>query len=292
MKGKLDPANFPFGIGCSIVIGENSSLCIGENCYVGRYVEIGPTEKISIGDFSSIQDRCVILGDVSIGRYCTFAPNIFISSGMHYYNYFPWMNIKDQDEYVSKTPEARAQHYSRPVIIEDDVWIGVNAVIMKGVKVGKGSVIGSSSVVVKDVPPYSVVAGVPATIIKKRLDFNPPEKIFWENDNDRPYFYEGFLVSNFEIDKYKNERGYAVKQTFAVALGSTNKNKIFIKLKKISESTVYLKYQDKTFLLESDFSLFEFSIHKHPEDLFYFELNSPDAQGTNCMVVVSEVYVV
>ncbi|MDR3626165.1 MAG: DapH/DapD/GlmU-related protein, partial [Ignavibacteriaceae bacterium] len=54
-----------------------------------------------------------------------------------------------------------------PVIIEDDVLVGANAVILEGVKVGKGAVIAAGSVVVKDVEPYSVMAGVPAKLIKK-----------------------------------------------------------------------------------------------------------------------------
>ncbi|RYE17040.1 MAG: acyltransferase, partial [Sphingobacteriales bacterium] len=56
------------------------------------------------------------------------------------------------------------------IIIEDDCWIGTNSVVLAGVTVGRGSVIAAGSVVTKDVPPYSVVAGVPAKIIKKRKE--------------------------------------------------------------------------------------------------------------------------
>lgn len=54
------------------------------------------------------------------------------------------------------------------VIIEDDVWIGRNAIVMPGIKIGTGSIIGAGSVVTKDVKPFSVMGGVPATLIKKR----------------------------------------------------------------------------------------------------------------------------
>jgi len=54
------------------------------------------------------------------------------------------------------------------VIIEDDVWLGRNAIVMPGIKIGRGSIIGAGSVVTKDVEPFSVMGGVPATLIKKR----------------------------------------------------------------------------------------------------------------------------
>lgn len=56
----------------------------------------------------------------------------------------------------------------KPVVIEDDVWIGLRVTILPGVTIGKGSVIGASAVVTKSVPPYSVVAGNPAKIVKTR----------------------------------------------------------------------------------------------------------------------------
>jgi len=57
-----------------------------------------------------------------------------------------------------------------PTFIEDDVWIGYRAVIMAGVTIGRGSIIAAQSVVTKDVPPYSIVGGIPAVIIGKRFE--------------------------------------------------------------------------------------------------------------------------
>jgi len=56
-----------------------------------------------------------------------------------------------------------------PIVIEDDVWIGANATILKGVRISRGSIVGSGAVVTKDVPPYSIVGGNPAKIIRSRL---------------------------------------------------------------------------------------------------------------------------
>ena len=58
---------------------------------------------------------------------------------------------------------------TKPVIIEDDVWIGTRVTILKGVTVGKGAIIGACSVVTKDVPPHSIVVGNPAKVVKENV---------------------------------------------------------------------------------------------------------------------------
>jgi len=77
----------------------------------------------------------------------------------------PYAIILDSDFHDLK--DHFAEGTSRPVIIEDDVWIATRAMILKGVTIGKGSVIAAGAVVTKDVPPYSVAGGVPARILKK-----------------------------------------------------------------------------------------------------------------------------
>ena len=64
-------------------------------------------------------------------------------------------------------PENRSATYGRPIIIEDKVWIGINSTVLPGVRIGYGAIIGAGSVVTKDVPPMTVVAGNPARFIKK-----------------------------------------------------------------------------------------------------------------------------
>ena len=64
-------------------------------------------------------------------------------------------------------PPRWGKTIGKPITIGDDVWIGVNAVVLPGVTIGEGAVVAAGAVVTKDVPPYSVVAGVPAKVIKK-----------------------------------------------------------------------------------------------------------------------------
>ena len=73
------------------------------------------------------------------------------------------------------------------VVIEDDCWIGSNATILKGVRIGRGSVIGAGAIVSKDIPPYSIYTGVPEVKIRRRFtdaQIEQHEKLLKENERD------------------------------------------------------------------------------------------------------------
>ena len=76
----------------------------------------------------------------------------------YYKNYSSGDMLKDFNWNIVKT---------KPIVIEDDVWVGFNSIILKGVTIGKGSIVAAGSVVSKDVEPFTVVAGNPALVIKK-----------------------------------------------------------------------------------------------------------------------------
>jgi carbonic anhydrase/acetyltransferase-like protein (isoleucine patch superfamily) len=183
---------------------------------------------------TSIQDRCIVLGNVQIGEYCVFAPNIYISSGLHHFDSQPWALIKDQDEQAAARQDLAGKSAGQ-VVIEDDCWIGINVVVMRGVRVCKGAVIGANSVVTKDVSPYTVVAGAPASELRKRLNFRPPQAIQWDSDEDMPYFYSGFEISRVERARNKNLGGLAVRHAvFRIALACIEEAKIVV-LAKLSQ---------------------------------------------------------
>lgn len=169
-------------------------IVLGEGVYLGRFAEIATTEDglLTIGADTSIQDYAVMIGDVRIGAHCIFAPNVHVASHNHHFRDNPPWLIRDQDAAYAATSTA-------PVIIEDDCWIGRNAVILPGVYIGRGAVIGANTVVSRDVPPYQVHAGAPNACIGERLRFFPPDKLDAMDDRCLPYFYRGFHVGQRQL---------------------------------------------------------------------------------------------
>lgn len=223
----------PFVVGANsvVLVPKEGVLKIGTGSYIGRAVELGISSQIEIGSNTSIQDRCVILGNVTIGDHCLLSYNIYISSGRHYFDLMPMRLIKDQDRLALQSSQYGRTHH-RAIVIEDDCWIGVNSVIMPGIKIGKGAVVGAGSVVTKDVAPYSVVAGAPAKIIRKRLEFNPPRRLDFDKTDDLPYFYAGCETSMDSLNRIE-VGGIVAKNQFVLAL-SVDHELIHMRLKGIN----------------------------------------------------------
>lgn len=129
--------NYNFTYGADILLKENAVLSLG-NSWTNYNIQIRCGNKIEIGN------------------NCTFGRHVSIlDSDFHV--------IKENDKIINP---------SKPVIIADNVWIGHNAMILKGVTVGEGAIVAAGSVVTKDVPPHSVVAGNPAKVIKENVSWN------------------------------------------------------------------------------------------------------------------------
>ena len=114
---------------------------------------------VRMGNNCSISNNCFLSGwtsGITLGDNVMIAPNCVIVSFNHGY----------QD---IQTPMIDQPWVGEPVFIEDDVWIGANCTIIMGVTIGKGSIIAANAVVSKDIPPYSIVGGVPARILGSRL---------------------------------------------------------------------------------------------------------------------------
>jgi len=139
---------------------------IGNNFTLGKYAIIECTgvlrnvgNSLKIGNNVGINHYCFIgvRGDIVIGDNVIFGPRVNVFSENHNYSNLE-IPIKNQGVTKDKT------------VIGNDVWIGANVSITSGVTVGDGSIIAAGAVVTKDVPPYSIVGGVPAKVLKNRKD--------------------------------------------------------------------------------------------------------------------------
>ncbi|MFL5763683.1 MAG: acyltransferase [Bacteroidia bacterium] len=219
---------------------KNGKIIFEGDNYIGRQVEIGTEELVEVGEGTTIQDRCIILGDVSIGRYCTFAPNVYISSGRHYFDHKPQLYLRDQDALVHGDAELSKQH-SRKVTIGDDVWLGINCVVMSGITIGRGAVIGSNSVVTKNVDPYTVVAGMPAKVIKNRIDPADKQLIRFDNDEDLPNFYSGIFVNMKNVIESRSKGGLYTGNCFTL-FGLSSGNRIRLRITSNTGAVLKLCY--------------------------------------------------
>lgn len=154
-------------------------ICRGAkiNCsQIGRYVRVGINTEVNgaiIGNFTAI-GRNVILGP---GKH----PTNRITSHSIFYMRGSWGWHDDWVEDFKYSDEDVR------IIVGNDVWIGLGAIVMNGVKIGDGATIGAGAVVTKDVPPYAIVGGVPAKVIKYKYSpevIDRLEEINWWNLSD------------------------------------------------------------------------------------------------------------
>ncbi|WP_288237073.1 acyltransferase [uncultured Alistipes sp.] len=139
---------------------------VGQNCYIG-HDGIFSYQNIEIGNDTYVGPRCVFqssYGKIRIGSHCMFGTGVHIHGGNH--------RINEIGRLLKHTSEKR-QGDDGLVLIEDDCWIGSNAIILSRVTIGKGTVIGAGAIVTKDIPPYSIYTGSPPhSQLRNRFDEN------------------------------------------------------------------------------------------------------------------------
>ena len=158
---------------------------IGKNCSFTSDVRIGEYTSIfhnttlnhsEIGFCSYTNFDCLIQY-AEIGNYCSIAHGVKIGLGRHPINMFSSARIFYKSHNIFRVPvleqKVDFKEYE-PISIGSDVWIGAEAIIMDGVTIGHGAIVAAGAVVTKDVPPYGIVGGVPAKLIKYR--FNEKQK--------------------------------------------------------------------------------------------------------------------
>jgi virginiamycin A acetyltransferase len=146
---------------------KNPNIIIGDFTFYHDFVDPNGFEKRNVlYHYPVNHDRLII------GKFCSIACGakfLFNASNhtMSSLSTYPFPIFPDWDENVLV---AEAWDNKGDIVIGNDVWIGYEAVIMAGVHIGDGAIIGTRAVVTKDVPPYTIVGGVPAKKIRKRFD--------------------------------------------------------------------------------------------------------------------------
>lgn len=125
--------------------------------YIQPNVVFVHTNRLKVGKSFGVNSGTYInaIGGIHIGDHVLLGPNVTISTGIH--------PIEDRFPPIFTRPTI-----PKPIVIENDVWIGANAVIMPGVTLAEGTVVGANAVITKDTEPYSVMIGVPARKVRTR----------------------------------------------------------------------------------------------------------------------------
>lgn len=121
-----------------------------------------------IGKYSRINPGC-ILSNVRVGNFTAIGRDSSIGLGQHPLNYISTQNIFYKKNNMTNDWVKEINFPSKAISIGNDVWVGVESLVMDGVTIGDGAVVGARSVVTKDVPPFAIVVGQPAKIIKFRF---------------------------------------------------------------------------------------------------------------------------
>ena len=123
-------------LACTLHAHNNGSIRLGHRTHINKNVILGAADD----------------GEIVIGNDVLIGPNVVMRASNH--------------RYLRKdVPINKQGHTGGKILIEDDVWIGANAVILPDVVIGKGAIVGAGSVVVKSIPPYALAGGVPAKVI-------------------------------------------------------------------------------------------------------------------------------
>jgi acetyltransferase-like isoleucine patch superfamily enzyme len=142
--------------------GAQGGVCLDENVHIYRWsiVELGAGQgSLHVGSNTYIQAGCILnafVGSIILGANCMIAQHCAFTPYQH--------GFADAHRPMREQPLTS----QGDIVVEDDVWVGLNVCVMDGVTIGKGAIVGAGAVVTKDIPPYAIAGGVPARVIRFR----------------------------------------------------------------------------------------------------------------------------
>lgn len=161
---------------------KNPNIIVGDYTYYDDFEDVANFEKNVKYHFDFVGDKLII------GKFCMIASDVtFIMNGANHLSQaissYPFAIFGNGWEGAM---EGKSYPYKGDTIIGNDVWLGYNSTIMPGVKIGDGAIVASNATVTKDVPPYGIVGGNPATLIRRRFSEQDIEKLlalkWWDWD--------------------------------------------------------------------------------------------------------------
>lgn len=160
------------------------TVTLGHDIYLAEGVDV--RKNVTIGDYSYCSAGTVLFNGTTVGRFCSIGYNVQIGCPEHPLHFFSTSPSVYRKSHAAKHVDWPEDDILEPVTIGNDVWIGSNAVILHGVRIGNGAVVAAGAVVTKDVPDFAVVGGVPAKLIRRRFDPEIEgviaESKWWEKD--------------------------------------------------------------------------------------------------------------
>lgn len=149
---------------------DKTGISLGDNCHIkGELINISGEGKLQIGDWCYLGENSTLWNsgaDLIVGDRVLIAKDVFIANN----NTHPIDPLERHNHYKAIISTGHPKDIdldAKAIVIEDDVWIGCHSIVLKGVTIGKGSIVAAGSVVTKDVPAYTMVGGNPAVVIKK-----------------------------------------------------------------------------------------------------------------------------